>query len=136
VEGEAAARVGLESGRAWLVVRGVYRNEGEALPHCWADYYINREFAAVGRILHHHHGPVFTLIEDLFGQTIAEVRQEITATVISPPLAATLAVEAGTAAVVVQRTYKTVGGEIAQVTVGTHPVSRFHHSMTLHRLKN
>jgi DNA-binding GntR family transcriptional regulator len=136
VDGELAAQLGVDPGETWLVVRGIYRKLGDDQPDCWADYYINREFAAVGRILHHHSGPVFTLIEDLFGQTIAEVRQEITATVISRKLAATLEVKSGTAAVVVQRAYKTTTGQIAQVTVGTHPVSRFHHSMTLQRVKS
>jgi GntR family transcriptional regulator len=35
----------------------------------------------------------------------------------------------------VQRTYKTSDGEVAQVTVNTHPASRFRHSMTMRRVR-
>jgi GntR family transcriptional regulator len=34
-----------------------------------------------------------------------------------------------------QRTYTTSDSEIAQVTVNTHPSSRFRHSMTMRRVK-
>ena len=36
-------------------------------------------FAAVGRLLQRHTGPIFPLIEDLFGVSIVEVHQEIAA---------------------------------------------------------
>ena len=48
---------------------------------------------AVGRLLQRHTGPIFPLIEDLFGLSIVEVRQEIAAVLISPVLAAELSVE-------------------------------------------
>ena len=57
------------------------------MPVCWTEVYINREFAAVGRLLQRHRGPIFHLIEDLFGQSIVEVHQEIAAALISPTLA-------------------------------------------------
>ena len=92
-------------------------------------------FAAVGRLLQRHSGPIFPLIEDLFGVSIVEVHQEISAIVTSPELAAGLKVAAGTAALQMQRTYTTSDGEIAQVTVNTHPSDRFRHAMTMRRVK-
>ena len=55
--------------------------------------------------------------------------------VISPELAEDLKTEAGSAALEMQRTYKTSDGEVAQVTINTHPSSRFRHAMTLRRVK-
>jgi GntR family transcriptional regulator len=130
-----ASRAGLASGDEWLVVRGLRQMEGAKFPVCWTEYYINREFAAVGRLLQRHTGPIFPLIEDLFGQSIAEVHQEIAAVLLSPALADVLKVEAGTAALEVRRTYKMSDREVAQVTINTHPASRFRHSMTLRRVK-
>jgi GntR family transcriptional regulator len=46
-----------------------------------------------------------------------------------------LKVDAGTAALEMQRTYKTSDGEVAQVTINTHPSSRYRHSMTMRRVK-
>ncbi|HTZ12331.1 MAG TPA: UTRA domain-containing protein, partial [Mycobacterium sp.] len=63
------------------------------------------------------------------------VRQEIAAVLISPVLAEQLSVEAGGPALEVHRTYTTSDGEVAQVTINTHPAARFRHSMTMRRVR-
>lgn len=130
-----ASRTGLASGEEWLAVRGVRQTEAANEPICWTEYYINRRFAAVGRLLQRHTGPIFPLIEDLFGQNIVEVHQEIVAVLMPAALAQGLKVESGSAALEVRRTYKLSNGEVAQVTVNTHPTSRFRHSMTMRRVR-
>jgi DNA-binding GntR family transcriptional regulator len=135
IDEKLASRTGLASGEEWLAVRGFRQTEGAEFPVCWTEYFINREFAAVGRLLQRHTGPIFPLIEDLFGQSIVEVHQEIAAVLISPALADGLKGEAGTPALEVRRTYKTSDGGIAQVTINTHPASRFRHSMTMRRVR-
>jgi len=135
IDDELAQRTGLTPGDEWLAVRGFRRADGADAPVCRTEYYINRAFAAVGRMLQNHSGPIFPLIEDLFGLSIVEVRQEISAVQVGSELAGRLKVEAGTPALEMQRTYSTSDGEIAQVTVNTHPASRFRHSMTMRRVK-
>src|SRR6201999_2257773 len=112
---------GLSRGEEWLPVRGFRQIEGATFPVCRTEYYINRAFAAVGRLLQRHAGPIFPLIEDLFGVSIVEVHQEISAVPVTAELADALKVDAGTAALEMQRTYKTSDGEVAQVTINTHP---------------
>jgi GntR family transcriptional regulator len=136
IDDALAARTGLQVGSEWLAVRGYRRSDGGAAPVCKTEYYINRAFAAVGRLLQRHSGPIFPLIEDLFGVSVVEVHQEITAVPVTPELAEALKVETGTAALEMQRTYKTSDGEIAQVTLNTHPSSRYRHSMTMRRIKD
>ncbi len=138
IDDELSARTGLTIGEQWLTVRGFRRavateSPGSAL--CRTEYYINRAFAGVGRLLQRHEGPIFPLIEDLFGLSIVEVQQEIAAVVISPDLAAGLEIDSGTPALQVQRTYTTSDGQVAQVTINTHPASRFRHSMTMRRVR-
>lgn len=135
VDDEVARRTGLQAGSQWLAVRGVRRADGSDTAVCTTEYYINRAFAAVGRLLHRHTGPIFPLIEDLFGVSIVEVHQEIVAVTVTPELADKLKVSAGSAAMEMRRTYTTSDGEIAQVTVNTHPSSRYRHSMTMRRVK-
>src|SRR5215472_1752614 len=135
IDEKLSTRTGIASGEAWLAVRGFRHTEGSEWPVCWTEVYINREFAAVGRLLQRHRGPIFHLIEDLFGQSIVEVHQEIAAALIAPELAGGLKVKAGTTALEVQRTYKLAAGKIAQVAINTHPASRFRHSMTMRRVK-
>lgn len=141
IDEQISARTGLGIGEQWLAVRGLRGAEGAegaeaaGAPVCHTEYYINRSFAAVGRMLGNHTGPIFPLIEDLFGTTVVEVHQEIAAVHISPELAEELKVETGTPALQMQRTYTTSDGEVAQVTVNTHPAGRFRHSMTMRRVK-
>src|SRR5690242_13483965 len=135
IDDKLAARTGIPGGEQWLSVRGLRHTEGSELPVCWTEVYINREFAAIGRLLQRHRGPIFHLIEDLFGQSIVEVHQEIAAALISPELAGGLKVKAGTTALEVQRTYKLAAGQIAQVAINTHPASRFRHALPLRRVK-
>jgi GntR family transcriptional regulator len=135
IDDELAARTGLTTGEQWLTVRGFRQAESSEPALCRTEYYINRAFAAVGRLLQRHEGPIFPLIEDLFGLSIVEVQQEISAVVIPPALAGGLDIESGTPALQVQRTYKTSDGLVAQVTINTHPASRFRHSMTMRRVR-
>ena len=114
---------------------GFRQAEDSDVPICRTEYYINRSFAAVGRMLQNHTGPIFPLLEDLFGISVVEVRQEITAVQLSPELAQVLKVEPGSPALQMQRRYTTSDSEIAQVTVNTHPAARFRHSMTMRRVK-
>ena len=134
IDEDIALRTGLQAGTQWLSVRGYRQADGASVPMCRTEYYISRTFAAVGRLLHRHTGPIFPLIEDLFGVSIAELHQEIAAVVLSPELADGLGVEAGTAALQMQRTYKTSEGEVAQVTVNTHLSSSFRYALTMRRV--
>jgi DNA-binding GntR family transcriptional regulator len=136
IDGKLASRTGITCGEQWLSVRGLrHTSEDSEFPVCWTEVYINREFAAVGRLLQRHRGPIFHLIEDLFGQSIVEVHQEIAAALISPALAPGLKVKAGSMALEVQRTYKLATGKIAQVAINTHPALRFRHAMTMRRVR-
>lgn len=134
---DLAAWTGLAGDEQWLTVRGFRRPKGDdsQAALCRTEYHINRAFAGVGRLLQRHEGPIFPLIEDLFGLSVVEVRQEVAAVLIAPALAAGLGVEPGAPALQVQRTYTTSDGQVAQVTVNTHPASRFRHSMTMRRVR-
>jgi len=133
---ELAARTGLERGASWLVVRGFGYEEGRSAPACLAEYYIHHDFAAVGRLLRRHTGPIFPLLEDLFGVKVAEVHQTIGATLIDAELAQRLEVEHGSAALEVQRTYRLSNSQVAQVTISIHPADHYRHSMTLRRVNH
>ncbi|QLL07731.1 GntR family transcriptional regulator [Mycobacterium vicinigordonae] len=135
IDDDSAARTGLTVGEQWLTVRGFRQADESESPLCRTQYYINRAFAAVGRLLQRHEGPIFPLIEDLFGLSIVEVQQEIDAVLLSAELADGLDVEPASPALQVRRIYRTSDGQVAQVTINTHPASRFRHSMTMRRVR-
>ena len=115
IDDELAARTKLGGGEQWLTVRGFRQTEGAEFPLCWTEYYINRAFAAVGRLLQRHSGPIFPLIEDLFGLRIVEDHQEIAAVLISPALADGLKIEPASPALEVHRTYNIFFFEVAKI---------------------
>ncbi|MCG8537897.1 MAG: GntR family transcriptional regulator [Pseudomonadales bacterium] len=135
IDNKLALRTGLPEGEQWLQVIGYRRTENADEPVGYSEYYINRAFAAVGRILARHEGPIFPLIEDMFGQSVAEVHQQISATLISKILAAEFGVKEQSAALEIRRTYKASDDRILQITINTHPASRYRHSMTLQRYR-
>jgi GntR family transcriptional regulator len=135
IEGKRATRIGVGSGEEWLVVTGLAKRDGQQAPVCWSEYYISREFAAVGRLLPRHSGPIFLLLEDLFGLNIVEIDQEIAGSGITPALAAKLGVEPGSAAIEVRRSYRSADSKIAQISVHTHPASRFRHVLKMQRAR-
>lgn len=59
IDAELATRTGLGEGEQWLAVLGFRQAAGAEYTHCWTEYYINRTFAAVGRMLQRHTGPIF-----------------------------------------------------------------------------
>lgn len=131
--GEIAAWVGVPEDEEWLAIHGVSRTHGAAFPECWMELYVHRDFASISRLVTSHPGPVFKLIEDLFGQKIVELTQEISAELVPKKLAKILEVEAGTPAVVVRRAFKTADGRIVEAALETYPASRFRYQVNLHR---
>lgn len=136
VDAALVERTGLPLGTEWLAANGYRRIDDATAPVCRTEYYINRTFAAVGRLLHRHTGPIFPLLEDMFGISVVEVHQEISAVVLDAEQAKRLEVDAGSVGLQLQRTYTTSDGEVAQVTVNTHPGSRFRHAMTMRRIRD
>jgi DNA-binding GntR family transcriptional regulator len=135
VDDQLAERIGVPGGEEWLTIYGVRQAEGVQTPVCWTEYYISREFAAVGRLLPRHNGPIFPLIEGLFALNIAEVQQDVTAVSISRQQAKRYRLREGTAVLDVRRIYKDAYGKIVQVTINMHPTTGFRLSMTMRQVK-
>lgn len=134
VEGRLAARLGVVPGHEWLVIRGLARYRRRQTPVCWSQYYINGAFAEVDRRLPRESGPIFPLIEEMFGVSIAEMDQMISAGALSRTLAEELKAEPGETSIEVRRTYRTSQGMLAQVSLHSHPAARFQQTIRMQRL--
>ncbi len=135
-DAQLSLRAGMPEGEEWLRVQGFRYAENATAPSCRTEFYINRAYAAVGRLLQRHQGPVFPLIEDLFGISIIKVDQQISASLLGAELAGKLEVEEASAALEIRRTYSTTNAMIAQITLNTHPAARFQHSMSMRRVRS
>lgn len=134
-DAKLARRIGGAVGDRWLVARGYRLSDQSPVPTCWTEAFINGEFAAVGRLLHSNRGPIFHLIEDLCGQRVTEVKQEISAAIVPPNLVAGFKIKPGAMTLEVQRTYHLASGTVALVAINIHPAERFRHTMTMRRMK-
>lgn len=135
IDNALRSRTGLPVGSQWLAICGYRHAENAGPAVCRVEYFIHRDYAAVGRLLERHTGPIFPLIEDLFGERIVAVHQLIAAVAVPESFAAALRVGTGSAALELRRTYTTADDKIVQVTINTHPASRYQHSMTLRTLR-
>lgn len=133
---DQSAVTGIPEGEEWLVVRGLAKVDGDMLPICWSEHFIRGCFAELRDVVASHHRPIFLLIEEMFGQEIVEITQDISAGIVPAALAGPLQVDPETAAIEVTREFLTAAGEVAQVTVHTHPASRFRYSTKIRRVRD
>jgi GntR family transcriptional regulator len=135
IDANMSPKLRLPFGTEWLFAAGSRHANGIDPPVAAAQYYVNREFAAIGRLLHAHNGPIFSLIESMFAVSIVEVEQQIAAFTLPQTLAERFQVNPELAALEIMRTFRLEDGKIAQVTLNVYPASRFRHLMTMRRMK-
>jgi DNA-binding GntR family transcriptional regulator len=68
---------------------------------------------------------VYRLIEDLHGERIRELKQEISCVAIDKPIAKLLGAKAGSPALYVLRYYIGKGGALLSVSINIYPQDRF-----------
>lgn len=136
VDGRAAARLGVTGGREWLLVQGMARFKRRQMPVCWSEYYINRDYAGVARLLSRNAGPIFLLIEDMFGVSIAEMDQSISTGSLSATIAEELRGQQGDTSIEVRRSYRSGDGTLVQLSLHTHPAARFQQTIRMRRLRD
>ena len=134
VKGSLAVQLGASDGQHWLRVRGLRRIEGsDAPPICVTDIYIHPVFRTVRRLGGRSTVPIYVRIEEQFGETVAEVQQQISALSLGREAALHLGAEVGSPALSVCRTYLNRRAEIIEVAMSTHPADRFSYSETFRR---
>jgi GntR family transcriptional regulator len=129
------ARIGGEAGAKWLRIRGFRFAPDDKRAVCWTEVHVHGDFAGVARLLGRRSGPIYLLIEDLYGEAVAEVEQSIRVAEAPEEIAAELGVKASGAVVEVRRTYRLSSGVVGVVAENLYPLDRFHLSMTLRRSK-
>jgi DNA-binding GntR family transcriptional regulator len=134
-DGALADRLGGAPGWRWLKVEGFRYAPDDSRPVCWTQVYVHSDFAGVARLLGRRPGPIYLWIEDLYGESVAEVEQLLQAAAVPEEIATTLGVEIGAAVIAVQRRYRLSSGVVAEVAVNLYPADRFRLSMTLRRSK-
>jgi DNA-binding GntR family transcriptional regulator len=132
---ELAARLDGALGARWLKVEGFRYAPDHGRPVCWTQVFVHADFAGVARLIGRRPGPIYLWIEDLYGESVAEVEQSLRASRAPHAIAATLGVEPDDTLIEVQRRYRLSSGVVAEVAVNLYPAERFELTMTLRRSK-
>ncbi len=72
-----AERLVTSQGSKWLRIEGYRYAPDDRRPVCWTEVFVHGDFAGVARLLGRRQGPIYLLIEDLYGESVAEVEQTI-----------------------------------------------------------
>jgi DNA-binding GntR family transcriptional regulator len=131
-----AQRLGAEQGSKWLRIEGYRYAPDDRRPVCWTEVYVHGDFAGVARLLGRRQGPIYLMIEDLYGESVAEVEQTIRSSQAPEHVGGKLGVKAGGAVIAVRRVYRLSSGVIGIVAENLYPVDRFQLSMTLRRSRS
>lgn len=120
--------------RRWLHLRGLRFNEEPGSPPiCWTEVFVAAEYVGVERMMSRQRGPIWRLIEDMYGERLVEVEQMLCVRLVPADLATGLQVDETSSVVEVRRTYKTSAGKVAEVSVNLYPAEKFRFNMKLSR---
>lgn len=133
VEGHLASELGCRPGRKWIRLTGLRRAIGVREPLCALQVLVDARYAGAVKNLEIVQTPIFTRIEQQYGETITEIHQQLEASLIGEDRAAELAVEAGSAALRVTRRFFATGRRLIEVSISLHPAKRFSYAVTLKR---
>ena len=118
-------------GQRWHVVEVTRFVSTESLPIVASEIYIPQAYAVIARDLQNLRVPVYTLLEDHFGERIAEVQQVMSACPVPARKARILKVRPGSAGLAITRHYLGGDDKTLLVSMSLYPAGRFSYSMSL-----
>src|SRR3546814_5624696 len=106
-------------------ISGVRRVDASGKAISWTDVYVIPEYAGVAESIGKKAVPVYSLIEEKYGEKVVRVAVELFAGGVPEALAAHLEVEPDTPALIILRRYTGRDDRVFEVSVGVHPENRF-----------
>lgn len=133
---EAFVFPGIPPDSRWLATRACRSKEQDAHSFNLMTAYIAEPFASIGRIIEDHRGSIYSLIENMFAESIDEVEQVITTFRADCDTAAKLGMKTGETGVEVRRKYMiTSVGQIALISINRYAPGEFSFSMSLKKMR-
>lgn len=132
VDESLALVFGCKVGEHWWRIRTVRSEPASSTVLAFSEIHIPLSFGAVLDEARQSTQPIFKLIESRFGQTITEIRQDITCIQrVSDDEAAFLNVAPGSPAMQIIRRYSGADGRLLEIVRSVHPGESFKYSMRL-----
>lgn len=118
-------------GQRWHMVEVTRVPEAETMPMVASEIYVPQAYAAIARDMHDLRVPIYTLIEDHYGERIVEVQQVMSPCAIPAKKARILQVRAGFPGLEITRHYLGGDDRMLMVSKSLYPAGRFSYSMSL-----
>ena len=125
VDAAAAARLSIADGETWRTFELLRFSDARKEPLARILVHVRPEFAGVGPDIGKSRQPVFRLVEERFGERVAEVHQQVTAARLHAAEARLLEAKSGTPALLVLRRFVNASGRTILVSEGLYPEGRF-----------
>ncbi len=128
-----AEQLGCKPGETWLRISGLRETRDKQLPLSWTDIYVVERYSGIMGELKSSSKAIYELIEARYGEKIAEIEQEISATNVQAAMALALQVRPGSPALLVIRRAFNERGDVIEISVNTQPASRYTFSLRVGR---
>ncbi len=124
-----AAWLGCRAGERWWHVKVLRSRRDDAAPHTLADVYLPYAYGRLLNQLGASDKPIFRSIEEQFGETITEIRQEISAAMPTEAERAALQLGEHEPVLAIVRRYFGRHGQVLETTRTLHRGSNFTYAM-------
>jgi GntR family transcriptional regulator len=135
VDAALAERLDCAENQRWLRIEGLRYAPGKGAPLARTEVFVAAPYAGVALFLGRRPGPIYSWVEDMYGERVSEVEQRVGAKIVPQEFVQALQVERGSAAVEIRRTYRLGNGAVALIAFNLYPADRFSYSMTLRRAR-
>ncbi len=132
-DAEQARLLNCKTGRKWERIGCVRWIEGPETPISWTDLYVLPRYKSVVNLIGGDSKPAFEHLIDEFGETVTNVRVEMSASSVTAEMSEALAVDPGTPAMTIVRRYTGNRDRTFEVSVTVHPEGRFTYAMDMER---
>ncbi|MEW6254905.1 MAG: GntR family transcriptional regulator [Pseudomonadota bacterium] len=131
-----AAQLGCRPGSRWLRISSIrcLKDNAAAPPICWTDVYVDDTYGDAMRPRIATYPAIFgSLLEEVSGRQISEIRQDIKAVGVPTRIAGALGSAPGAHALEIRRQYILSPASMAEVSLSIHPADRYSYATRLRR---
>ncbi|VWX62438.1 conserved hypothetical protein [Burkholderiales bacterium 8X] len=125
IEGELADILSEARGQRWLKFSTLRYPAGSEQPISYTEMLVHPAYERIRERIHEAGVTIYRLIEDLHGEKVSEVRQEISCIAIGKKVGSLLGARAGSPALYVLRYYLGKGDALMSVSINIYPQNRF-----------
>jgi GntR family transcriptional regulator len=125
IEGDLETLLKDAAGQRWLRFSTLRYPAGSDVPISFTEILVHPAFERIRQRIHEPNASVYGLLEDMHGETIHEVRQEISCLALSRKTAALLGARAGSPGLYVLRYYIGKADALMSLSINTYPQDRF-----------